>query len=183
MGQEAQYSLANRMIIFITGGARSGKSRYAQELALQVSQLPVYLATARRWDPEFGERIDRHRRDRDERWTLIEEEKRISQAPIGGKTVVIDCVTLWINNFFADTKGDLDACLELCKAEIDALEKMEGDFIIISNEIGMGLHADSEVGRKFTDLHGWVNQYIAQKATRAVLMVSGLPLIIKDGGR
>ncbi|HEY4337256.1 MAG TPA: bifunctional adenosylcobinamide kinase/adenosylcobinamide-phosphate guanylyltransferase, partial [Puia sp.] len=96
---------------FITGGARSGKSRYAQELALRRSGNPVYVATARIWDAEFGQRVDRHRRDRDQRWTLLEEEKWLSRLPLAGKVAVIDCVTLWITNFFSDLKSDIDACL------------------------------------------------------------------------
>ncbi|MFT3825754.1 MAG: bifunctional adenosylcobinamide kinase/adenosylcobinamide-phosphate guanylyltransferase [Chitinophagaceae bacterium] len=167
-------------IIFITGGARSGKSRYAQELALQLSNTPVYLATARRWDKEFEQRIDRHQAERDERWTSIEEEKHISKAAIAGRVVVIDCVTLWLTNFFVDNKNDIDSCLEACQQEINALLSIEGTFIIISNEIGMGLHADTEVGRKFTDLQGWANQYIAGQSSKAIFMVSGIPVIIKE---
>ncbi len=99
-------------IIFITGGVRSGKSSHAQELALRLSSTPVYLATARRWDAEFEQRISRHRQDRDERWTSIEEEKHISRLPLQGRVVVIDCITLWITNFFTDTRGDIDASLD-----------------------------------------------------------------------
>src|ERR1700754_2431049 len=156
---------------FITGGARSGKSRYAQELALQWSQSPVYIATARAWDDEFRQRIKRHQQDRDERWTAVEEEKYISRVSLDNKVVVIDCITLWLTNFFVDAKNNIDQCLADCKKEIDAWQKMNTEFIIVSNEIGMGIHAETEIGRKFTDLQGWVNQYIAQKSAGAVLMV------------
>lgn len=166
-------------LIFITGGARSGKSRYAQELALQLSNDPVYLATARHWDEDFEKRIKRHQAERDERWTSIEEEKKISGLPLSGKVIVMDCVTLWITNFFTDTKYDVDASLKQCKAEIDQLNTTNNTYIIISNELGMGMHADTETGRKFTDLQGWMNQYIAQKADKVIFMVSGLPMIIK----
>lgn len=167
-------------IIFITGGARSGKSRHAQQLALQHSSQPVYLATARHWDAEFEQRIQRHQADRDERWTSIETEKYISKAGIEGRVVVIDCVTLWITNFFTDLTYDTDASLAACKQEIDQLLALSGTFIIISNEIGMGVHAETEIGRKFTDLQGWINQYIAEKAHKAILMVSGIPVVIKE---
>jgi adenosylcobinamide kinase/adenosylcobinamide-phosphate guanylyltransferase len=166
-------------VIFITGGARSGKSRYAQQLALQLSNQPVYVATARHWDDDFEKRIQRHRNERDERWTSIEEEKYISRLSLANQVVVVDCVTLWLTNFFADNKSDIDACLDQCKKEMDALDTNSTTFIIISNEIGMGLHADTETGRKFTDLQGWMNQYIAQKADTVVFMVSGIPMIIK----
>jgi adenosylcobinamide kinase/adenosylcobinamide-phosphate guanylyltransferase len=99
-----------KKMIFITGGARSGKSRYAQLLALEQSPSPIYVATARIWDEEFRERIDRHRRDRDDRWTSLEEEKFLSRLPLQGRTAVIDCVTLWITNFFSDAGYDIDAC-------------------------------------------------------------------------
>lgn len=168
-----------RPLIFITGGARSGKSRYAQELALQLSHSPVYVATARHWDADFEKRIQRHQQDRDERWTSVEEEKYISKLPLSKKVVVVDCVTLWLTNFFVDNKNDIDSCLADCKKEMDELAKKDNTYIIISNEIGMGVHAETEIGRKFTDLQGWINQYIAQKATRVVLMVSGIPVVIK----
>ncbi|HMH21359.1 MAG TPA: bifunctional adenosylcobinamide kinase/adenosylcobinamide-phosphate guanylyltransferase [Puia sp.] len=173
---------AGHGITFITGGARSGKSRYAQALALRLSAGPVYVATARKWDGDFGERIRRHQQERDERWVSIEEEKYISHLPLQGKVVVIDCVTLWLTNFFIDTKNDLEACLEACKKEMDELSKLDAILIIISNEIGMGVHAETEVGRKFTDLQGWMNQYIAAMAKKVILMVSGIPVNIKDAG-
>lgn len=167
-------------LIFITGGARSGKSRYAQELALQYSQNPVYVATARQWDADFQQRIHRHQQERDERWTTIEEEKYPGQLALDGRVAVIDCVTLWLTNFFTDLQQDIGQCLEACKAEIVALGRKEGIFIIISNELGMGLHAETEAGRRFTDLQGWVNQFIAAQANRVILMVSGIPVVIKD---
>ena len=166
-------------LIFITGGARSGKSRHAQELALGRSEQPVYVATARLWDTEFRQRVERHRQERDERWTSIEEEKWLSRLPLEGKVVVIDCITLWITNFFSDTRYDTTVCLEECQREIDALLRKNAVLILISNEIGMGLHADTESGRKFTDLQGWINQYIAAKADQVIFMVSGIPLTMK----
>lgn len=164
---------------FITGGARSGKSRFAQETALQWSTAPVYVATARAWDQEMRARIDRHQQDRDERWTSLEAQKFISRLSLENKVVVIDCITLWLTNFFVDHKNNIDLCLAACKDEIDAWQKMNAEFIIVSNEIGMGIHAETEIGRRFTDLQGWVNQYIAHKADKVVLMVSGLPLKVK----
>lgn len=167
-------------LLFITGGARSGKSRYAQELALQLSPHPVYVATARKWDGEFSERIRRHQLERDERWVSIEEERAIGSLDLNGKVAVIDCVTLWLTNFFVDTHNDIDASLEACKKEIDLLARQDATLIIVSNEIGMGIHADTEIGRKFTDLQGWMNQYIAARAAKVILMVSGIPLVVKD---
>lgn len=166
-------------LTFITGGARSGKSRYAQDLALQRSEQPVYVATARIWDAEFMERIDRHRQDRDPRWLSLEEEKVLSRLSLEGKVAVIDCITLWITNYFSDTHYDTEACLKACRQEFDALMQLDAELIVISNEIGMGLHADTELGRKFADLHGWMNQYIAASADRVIFMISGIPLTVK----
>src|SRR5437667_4214277 len=142
-------------LIFITGGARSGKSRHAQELALQWSNNPVYVATARQFDDEFRQRVRRHQQERDHRWTSLEEEKYLSRLDLRGKVAVIDCITLWLSNFFIDLQYDVDACLESCRKEIDALSRQDALLLIVSNEIGMGVHAETEIGRKFTDLQGW----------------------------
>jgi adenosylcobinamide kinase/adenosylcobinamide-phosphate guanylyltransferase len=182
MVQDKGLPLLSNGLVFVTGGARSGKSRYAQQLALELHNNPVYLATARHWDDDFEKRIQRHQSERDERWTSIEEEKHISSLSFANKVVVIDCVTLWLTNFFVDNKNDIETSLTQCKQEIDKLDTGNNIFIIISNEIGMGMHADTETGRKFTDLQGWMNQYIAQKANRVVFMVSGIPVVIKGGG-
>ena len=167
------------MIYYITGGARSGKSAYAQELALSLSENPVYLATARNWDADFDQRIKRHQSDRDERWENIEEEKYLAKLNLINRVVVLDCVTLWLTNFYVDTKYDIEESLKQIKQAFNEMIKTEATFIIISNELGMGLHADTESGRKFTDLQGWTNQYIAKKADKAIFMVSGLALVLK----
>ncbi len=168
------------MLYYITGGERSGKSSYAQNLALQLSDSPYYLATSRIWDDNHRQRIDKHIADRDKRWTSIEEEKELSKVIQNSSVVVIDCVTLWLTNFFVDTKNDIDLSLSQAKAEFDKLLKIEATILIISNEIGMGVHATTEVGRKFTELQGWMNQHIAKHADKAILMVSGIPVEIKN---
>ena len=167
------------MIIFVTGGARSGKSRFAQDLACEITDNPVYIATARHWDKEFDKRIERHQNDRDERWTTVEEETLVSKVPIEGKVVVIDCVTLWLTNFFTDSGNNVETSLTLFKNEIDILNEKDAKVIIISNELGMGIHAETEIGRRFTDLQGWANQYVAKKASKVIFMVSGIPMQIK----
>lgn len=170
------------MIHFITGGARSGKSRFAQQQALSLSNNPVYLATAKQYkdDAAFSQRIRRHQEERDQRWTTIEELFYPSQHNLKGKAVVLDCVTLWLTNFFSLHQYDVDKCLTAIQSEIDALQKTDAIIFIISNELGMGLHAETEIGRKFTDLQGWANQYIAQKSDAVTFMVSGIPMHIKQ---
>jgi adenosylcobinamide kinase / adenosylcobinamide-phosphate guanylyltransferase len=167
------------MIYYITGGQRSGKSSFAQKLALQLTTEPIYLATARVWDEDFEKRIQRHQSDRDDRWTNIEQEKHLSQLDLENKVVVMDCVTLWLTNFFTDNQYQVDISLEQAKAEFEQFIQQNFTLIVISNELGMGLHAETEIGRKFTDLQGWMNQYIAHKADKAFFMVSGLAMPLK----
>ena len=138
------------MIYYVSGGERSGKSSYAQKLAESLCESPIYLATSRIWDENFQKRVDRHISDRGDQWTTVEEEKWISSVISKHQTVVIDCVTLWITNFFTDTKYDVDESLKLIKEEIKKIFEIDANIIIISNEIGMGLHATTEAGRKFT---------------------------------
>jgi adenosylcobinamide kinase/adenosylcobinamide-phosphate guanylyltransferase len=168
------------MIYLITGGERSGKSSYAQNLALTLSDSPIYIATARKWDSDFQNRIDRHQQERDERWTNIEKEKQLSEIDFTGKTALVDCVTLWLTNFFVDTKNDVSLSLEEAKAEFEKMAVQENtNLIIVTNEIGMGVHAETHIGRKFTELQGWMNQFLTSKADQVVLMVSGIPVKIK----
>ncbi|ELR70118.1 Adenosylcobinamide-phosphate guanylyltransferase [Fulvivirga imtechensis AK7] len=167
------------MIIFITGGERSGKSSYAQSLALKFSQRPVYLATSKVWDDDFAERVKRHRNERDERWTTIEEQFALSEVLPPVNTVVIDCVTLWLTNFYSKLKGDRDMVVDAAKKEFDRMSSYNGNLIIISNELGMGLHASTKTGRDFVEAQGWVNQYIANQADEVYFMISGLPMKVK----
>lgn len=169
----------NRKIILITGGQRSGKSRYAQGLALQLSDRPVYLATSRIWDEEHRKRIERHRQDRGAQWTNIEEEKVLSKHTLRDRIVVIDCVTLWGTNFFFDNESDVEQSLEEMKHEFDRFTAQPATFIFVTNEIGMGGIAENSIQRRFTDLQGWINQYIAAKADEVVLMAAGIAVKIK----
>ena len=168
-----------KRIILITGGSRSGKSSYAEQLALELSDRPVYLATARIWDAEFRERVRRHQERRGPQWTNIEEEKQLSRHALAGRVVLVDCLTLWCTNFFFDLQSDVDRALAEAKAELDRFTAQDSTFILVTNEIGMGGTSENEVQRKFTDLQGWMNQYAASLADEVVLMVSGIPVKIK----
>jgi adenosylcobinamide kinase/adenosylcobinamide-phosphate guanylyltransferase len=168
-----------KRIMLITGGQRSGKSRLAEEMALSLSEHPVYLATAHVWDEEFRERVRRHQERRGPQWINIEEEMRLSRHQLAGKVVVIDCVTLWLTNFFFANDADTDKALELAKAEFDEFTKSDAVFIFVTNEIGSGGVSDNAIQRKFTDLQGWMNQYIAKRADEVILMVSGIPVKVK----
>lgn len=168
-----------RKIIFVTGGQRSGKSSYAQGLAEKLSANPLYLATARHWDEDFEKRIRRHQADRGDKWTTLEEEIHLSRHNLAEKTVLMDCVTLWLTNIFHDNHYQLDTTLEKAKTEWDAFIRQDFTLIVVSNEIGMSLHAPDEVSRHFTDLQGWMNQHIAKLADEVIFMVSGIPMKIK----
>ncbi len=168
-----------KKIILITGGQRSGKSTFAQEKALSLSDHPVYLATSRIWDEEHRERILRHQRDRGPEWENIEEEKKLSRHTISGRVIVIDCITLWATNFFFDNDSDIERSLRELKEEFLRFTEQDATFLFVTNEIGLGGSRSNELQRKFTDLLGWVNQFIAAKADEVLLLVSGVPLQIK----
>ena len=168
-----------KRIVLITGGQRSGKSNKAEEMALSLAENPVYMATAHVWDEEFRERVRRHQERRGPQWTNIEEEIHLSHHDMTGRVVVIDCVTLWLTNFFFANDADVDKSLELAKAEFDAFTRHDATYIFVTNEIGSGGVSDNAIQRKFTDLHGWMNQYIAQKADEVILMVSGIAVKVK----
>ena len=176
----------------ITGGQRSGKSEEAERLALSLSAAPVYMATAHIWDEEFRERVRRHQERRGPEWTNIEEEIHLSHHDVTGRVVLIDCVTLWLTNLFFENQGDgardsalnhgpvPSVILEKAKAEFDRFTSQDATFIFVTNEIGLGGVSENTLQRQFTDLQGWMNQYIAQKADEVILMVSGIPMRVKN---
>ena len=172
-------------IILITGGQRSGKSRYAEELARSLSDHPVYVATAHIWDEEFRQRVLRHQERRGPQWTNIEEERELSRHNLTGQVAVIDCITLWCTNFFFDrNKPDneqptVDEALKLLKEEFNRFTNQDATLIFVTNEIGAGGVSTDVIQRRFTDLQGWMNQYVAQKADEVILMVCGIPVKIK----
>ena len=169
-----------RKIFLITGGQRSGKSSHAEQLALSLASDPVYMATAHVWDEEFRERVRRHQARRGPQWTNIEEEQLLSRHDVSGRVVLIDCVTLWLTNFFFAADGqDVDRVLDIAKDEFDRFTAQDATFIFVTNEIGSGGISENALQRKFTDLEGWMNQYIAQQADEVILMVSGIPVKVK----
>lgn len=179
-----------KRIILITGGQRSGKSEHAERMALSLSDSPIYMATSRIWDEEFRHRVDLHKQRRGGQWTNIEEEKYLSRHDVEGRVVLIDCITLWSTNFFFDLQNEcmrsakaagehVERTLAELKAEFDRFTNQDATFIFVTNEIGSGGVSDNETQRKFTDVQGWMNQYVAQKADEVILMVSGIAMKIK----
>ncbi len=172
-----------KKIILITGGQRSGKSRHAEELALSLSDRPVYIATAHVWDDEFRERVRIHQERRGPQWTNIEEEKYLGNIHIEGRVAVIDCLTLWCTNFFYDVENNREVnvkdALGAVEREFDKFTSQDATFIFVTNEIGSGGVSSNASQRHFTDLQGWMNQYVAAHSDEVILMVSGIPVKIK----
>lgn len=166
-------------VIYISGGQKSGKTTYAQNIALSLCSNPVYLATSRVWDNDHKKRIERHKADRGSEWTNIEEEKYLSNHDFTGRIVLIDCVTLWMTNFFFDNEQDIEKSLEEAKHELNKLFKQEATFIIVSNEIGLGGSPAEKMAFHFTDMLGLINQFIAKNSSEAYITISGIPLKIK----
>lgn len=179
-------------IIVITGGARSGKSSFAERMALSLSPNPVYMATARVSDDEFRLRVKAHQARRGPMWTNIEEDVRLSRHNVAGRVVLVDCLTLWASNFFFDLsqkqngdaaaaggKAQVEAALEKMKREFERFTRQDAAFLFVTNEIGSGGVSTSAVQRRFTDLAGWFNQYAAARADEVYLLVCGIPVKIK----
>lgn len=192
-------------VYLVTGGCRSGKSTYAQSLCEKICPAePVYLATSKVWDGDFADRVRRHRDDRGDNWTTIEEPLHPSKHSdaFGGRAVLVDCLTLWLTNHFmeagvfAEPDGDSDAkastngeriniaseeALSRVKEEFEKMTaQWDATFVFVTNEIGSGLHAETPASRKFVDCQGWLNQHVASRADMVVHMVAGVPNIIKD---
>lgn len=168
-------------IILITGGQRSGKSVYAERLALSLSANPVYIATAHIYDDEFRERVRIHQERRGLQWTNIEEEQRLSRHNVSSRVVLVDCCTLWLTNFMyaEEREREPQEAFEDIKAEFDRLTSQNATFIFVTNEIGLGGISANAVQRHFADALGWFNQYVASKADEVILMVSGIGIKIK----
>ena len=148
---------------------------------MSLTDSPVYVATAHVWDEEFRERVRRHQERRGPQWSNIEEEKYLSRHNLTGRVAVIDCVTLWLTNFFFENQNhDTQQVLDMVKEEFDRFTAQDATFIFVTNEIGSGGVSVDAVQRRFTDLQGWMNQYIASRADEVFLMVSGIPVTVKS---
>jgi len=170
--------------IFITGGSRSGKSQYAVALAKRLSEDVVFLATCIPGDEEMRERVLRHRAQRPSHWRTLEEGKALFSA-LSGLTgacsvVVVDCLTLFVSNLLLGGLGEEDIMAELEKL-LGLLGHVHWTLILVSNEVGSGLVPETRLGRTFRDCVGRANQFLAQRADEAYLLVSGIPLPLKGG--
>jgi adenosyl cobinamide kinase/adenosyl cobinamide phosphate guanylyltransferase len=164
-------------LTFVLGGARSGKSRYAESLVAALPAPWIYVATAEAGDDEMRARIAAHRARRGADWRTIEAPRdlRGALAACGNAPALLDCLTLWLSNLML-AEADIEAEI---KGLVAALAAAAAPVVVVANEVGSGIVPEFPLGRKFRDLQGTLNQRIAARADRVVLMVAGLPLLIK----
>jgi adenosylcobinamide kinase/adenosylcobinamide-phosphate guanylyltransferase len=167
---------ADPQLTLVLGGARSGKSRYAESLTTSLPPAWIYLATAEPRDAEMAERIAAHRSRRGAGWRTIEEPHDIAAVLAADEgTTLIDCLTLWLSNRML-AGADIDT--EIVGLEV-ALAARLRPAVLVSNEVGAGIVPDNALARRFRDLQGRLNQRLAARADRVVLVIAGLPLIVK----
>ncbi|PHS18282.1 MAG: bifunctional adenosylcobinamide kinase/adenosylcobinamide-phosphate guanylyltransferase [Kangiella sp.] len=172
------------MIHLILGGARSGKSSYAENLAKQYNDNVIYVATATADDKEMETRISYHKKSRPPEWRLIEEPFFLSSIVNQNKdekdVLLIDCLTLWLSNWLCKKvdphQSDWDA---ECNSFLSVLKESTNTIFIVSNEVGSGIVPMGELSREFSDKAGWLNQKVASVADNVTLVVAGLPLVLK----
>lgn len=168
------------MIVFVTGGARSGKSGYAEGLAAQTGQPVTYLATAQAFDDEMRDRITRHRAERPAAWQTVEEPVNVAQALAQARTptLLLDCLSVWVNNLMFHDWTDAQI-LAAADELLAAAQAHAGTVIFVTNEVGFGIVPDNALARRYRDVLGWVNQRAAAASGEAYLLVSGLALRVK----
>jgi adenosylcobinamide kinase / adenosylcobinamide-phosphate guanylyltransferase len=175
----AKAQVGHGRLTLVLGGARSGKSRYAESLIEDRPKPWIYLATAEAGDEEMQARIAAHKARRGTDWRTVEVPHDLATAIAKlpkGAAVLIDCLTLWLSNRML-AGADLDSEMMALNKALDAYD---GTLVLVANEVGSGLVPDNALGRRFRDLQGLLNQRIAARASQVILMVAGLPLIVKD---
>jgi adenosylcobinamide kinase / adenosylcobinamide-phosphate guanylyltransferase len=176
-------------LTFILGGARSGKSSYAQSLAEESGKSVTFIATAQALDDEMSARIQKHRVGRPVNWDTLEIPSEVAShiQRIKSEVIILDCVTLLVSNLLMqfvqnDLVSEAPFKLALQKEVEELIAAMRGqkqDWMIISNEVGLGLVPPYQMGRVYRDLLGWANQRLAREADKVILMVAGIPMIVK----
>lgn len=169
------------MIQFILGGARSGKSRLAEQTAIASNKPVTYIATAQAWDNEMQERIMHHQAQRPAAWTLVEEPlhlaARLKQLDQAGHVILVDCLTLWMSNLLMQKDENIqsDECAQL----LQVLPSLQAEILLVSNETGLGVVPMGQISRKFVDESGRLHQKLGQIADKVVFCVAGFPMILK----
>lgn len=170
------------MLELILGGARSGKSRFAERLAADSGLAVTYIATSQPLDGEMTERIAHHRERRPAHWTLVEEPLQLvrvlREQAAANRCLLVDCLTLWLTNLLM-----LDDAARLAEERdvlLECLDGLPGRILLVSNETGLGVVPLGELTRRYVDEAGWVHQAVAERAQRVTFMVAGLPMTLKD---
>lgn len=165
----------------ILGGARSGKSRLAEQVAQQLAQPVVYVATAQALDGEMQARIQHHQQQRPEDWWLCEEPIYLAEQLLKldrpNQTILVDCLTLWMSNLLMHTDPDLQ--VQECQKLLDVVGSLQSELILVSNETGLGVVPMGQISRRFVDETGRLHQQLGQIATKVVFCVAGFPMILK----
>lgn len=171
-----------KRVILVTGGCRSGKSRFALDYANRNFIKKVYLATCEPLDEEMVRRIELHKKARGAEWLTIEEPvaivEKISQLEEEGKGILLDCITLWISNLLMRWDEE-QKIVEEVERFLETVKKGPSSFIFVTNEVGMGIVPVDPLSRRFRDLSGMVNQKIAEASDTVIFMVSGIPIFLK----
>jgi adenosylcobinamide kinase/adenosylcobinamide-phosphate guanylyltransferase len=171
-----------KKMIFITGGCRSGKSRYALQYANQHYSTKLFLATCEALDEEMAQRIENHKKVRGPEWQTIEEPveiiRRIRECGGNGGVILIDCLTLWLYNLLMKWDDDLKI-IDETERLIDIIKQSPTSIIVVSNEVGMGIVPADPLSRRYRDLLGAMNQRVAEALDTVIFMVSGIPIFLK----
>ena len=167
-------------ITLILGGTRSGKSAYGEMLALKNFSSPIYIFTAQAWDDEMKSRIKTHKKRREgKNWKDIEAPIELGTAIKNNATsnncILVDCLTLWLTNILLDGQDIDDAINEL----LLTIKACPGEIILVSSEVGLGIVPDNSIARQFRDLSGKLHQKLAMEAENVLLMVAGIPMVVK----
>ncbi|MBN2569243.1 MAG: bifunctional adenosylcobinamide kinase/adenosylcobinamide-phosphate guanylyltransferase [Deltaproteobacteria bacterium] len=171
------------MIIFVTGGARGGKSNFAQDLAEKLEGRRLFLATAQALDDEMRQRIEKHQEQRGNRWDTLEEPihlgKSLMSAASSYDTVLVDCFTVWMSNLLLEYPNQDGKISKIVDDFFSSIDEFKGTVLIVSNEVGMGIVPENKLARQYRDQLGFLNQRIARRADEVYLLCSGIPLKIK----
>ncbi len=173
------------MIELVLGGARSGKSRYAEQVAIESGMPVIYIATAEAGDAEMQVRLEKHRQDRPQHWQTVEEPIKIAdiiqQYSSSNSCLLVDCLTLWLTNILFDKQGAEQQSLfeQESQALFKALDVFSGQLVMVSNEVGLGIVPIDKITRRFVDEVGLLHQKIVSYSDKVVLVTAGLPQILK----
>ncbi len=170
--------------MLVLGGARSGKSSLALDFCNEMDGSHYFIATAQAFDDEMADRIKRHQEERGNEWTTVEETveiaQKIKELDAEDSVILVDCLTLWLNNLYMKYESDNDMIYKRIDELVNSLENIKGRVVFVSNEVGMGIVPEHKLARLYRDAAGTLNRKMAAKADRAVITFSGLPSVLKE---